>query len=580
MESTNSESTLPFYRQPYFWGIIGVLLLTFIVYSSYINNGLVWIDHQDIERGWGIVTLDHWTDAFTAPLSRSGFYRPLVVLSYSLDALLYKNWIPGYHLTNVLWQLAMVLVSIIITKRVFLFDNKKNLLIGLIAGIHPVTFLPVGVITYRQEIMVTLFSFLALLFYVEGRKKQQWRYGILALFCFILALWSKETAFAWIPALIIVWELFLRKETFSKLNINNETTSKFSFYYKLIVSLGGIVIMVLYIIIRKKIIPQLWNFPSVSMTISEHIGTRIKVIGIRLVELISPFKPSLSDATRIVTMLNVIVILIILFFIVLIFIVFKYHKKNPKIITLLLFLGIGLAPALNLLPPPRFNAPHYSYFSILIVAMLMVIGFEFLQKRTKQKLVWPSILTIYLLIMVISTFTAGFHFENDLTLFEPEIKRDPRYREAHFYVGTHYFREQNFEKAEQHLKLAITETLEIISFVDLPAAKMNLAGIYLAQGKLNEAEQLILEIDPAQTELPIQIPYNLALIAKERKEYGKVTALLEAIPIEQHTPESVLLLAQAYLLIGEEKKADFVLTSYFPGTTAIQLLDIKVQLRQ
>lgn len=576
--SLTKSSFVSSLKKKYFWGIAGVLLLTFLVHFSYINNGFVWIDHQDIERGWGVITSDQWTDAFTSPLGRASFYRPVVVLSYSLDAALSKDWIPGYHLTNVLLQLLVVLVSIITAKRIFFFDNTKSLLVGIIAGIHPLTFLPVGVITYRQEIMVTLFSFLALVLYVEGKRKQEWKYGIFSLLSFIAALGSKETAFVWVPALIIAWELWLRKETLSPVTKPENYDYKLSLLYRGGIFLGGIFIMVFYILVRIKILPRLWNFPATSMTISEHIGTRINVIGIRLVELISPLKPRLSDATRIVSVADAVAILLLFFFMFLIFIVWKYHHQNPRAITILLFLGIGLAPALNVLPPPRFSAPHYGFFSISIIAMLAVLGYESLQRKTKQKWFWPSVLMVYLSIMAFSTFTAGFNFENDLTLFEPELARDPYFREAHFYVGTYYFGQQDFDEAVMHLEAAVKETPGIISFVDLPAAKINLAGAYLALGKLAEAEQLLNEVHPGQAELPLQIPYNLALIARERNNYGKIISLLENVSIENHNFDSLLLLAQAYLKVGEERKADTLLISYFPQLTPEQREELKKSL--
>ncbi len=549
--------------------IIGVLLLTFIAHSSYINNGFVWIDHQDIERGWALIDLSDWNEAFTSPLGRANFYRPLITLSYSLDFAIYQDWIPGYHLTNILLQLIMVLVSIFTARKVFSFSERDSLIVGLITGLHPLTFLPVGVITYRQEILVTILSFLALLFYAEGRKKKKYIYAVLSLASFILALFTKETAFVWIPGLIITYEIFMNKK---------EEKNNSNLYYKLIMLIGSLAIMISYLFIRSKILPKIWNFPYYSMTISEYIGTRIKVIGIRLLELISPLKPSLSDATRIVSVANILVIFLLILFIVILILLVKNWKKSAAVTSLVLSLGIGLAPNLNILTPPRFSAPHYGYFCIPVFAMLLILGYNYLKKNIKQELLLKSALIIFILIMAVSTFAAGFRFKNDLTLFEPEVKNDPYYREAHFYIGSQYFRQNEFDKAAEHLELAVKETPKIISFVDLPAAKMNLAGAYMSQGKLDEAEKLILEINPSQTEFPAQIPYNLALIAKEKKDYNKVIEILEKISPSDHIDESVLLLIQSYLMTNQENKADELINIYFPELNTKERQNLKTNL--
>src|SRR3989338_8622921 len=152
----------------------------FLVFASFINNGFSWLDHGDIERGRAVLTLSNLPRAFISRFGQTGFFRPLVTVANSIDFALYGLWAPGFHLTNILLHLSASFAGALFISRLFSLNFREKLLILLIAGLHPLAFLPVGAISYRQELLLALFTYLTLYFHL--RKKL-----IPAYLCFLAA---------------------------------------------------------------------------------------------------------------------------------------------------------------------------------------------------------------------------------------------------------------------------------------------------------------------------------------------------------------------------------------------------------
>ena len=81
---------------------------------------------------------------------------------------------------------------------------------ALVVGIHPLSWLPAGAISYRPELLATLFTFLAVSLYVRSRESGSLRLGLLAIASFALGLCSKETVLPWTLALVAAWEVMGR----------------------------------------------------------------------------------------------------------------------------------------------------------------------------------------------------------------------------------------------------------------------------------------------------------------------------------------------------------------------------------
>lgn len=137
----------------------------------------------------------------------------------------------------------------------------------------------------------------------------------------------------------------------------------------------------------------------------------------------------------------------------------------------------------------------------------------------------------------------------------PETEKDKNFLEGYFYIADYHFKNNNLKKAEFSYEKANEDNKNVIAYVDKYSTKLNLAGVKLGLGKLDEAEKLLIELSEEKSgKHDINIIYNLALIYWEREDYKKVIDTIS--PIEfWDSAEPLLLLSKAYIASGLNKEA-------------------------
>ena len=186
--------------------LIIILLIAFLIHLSYLNNGFIWLDHGDIETGRTILSISKLSQAFFTRLGETKFYRPIVAILNSLDFYLFgiNPW--GYHLTNLLLFLLVYYSTYIFALNFFGLKQRESLFVALVAGIHPLSILPVGVISYRQELLAAAFTYLAVSAYIKARITEKSIPAVATAAFWLLAIFSKETALFWVPSFIFIRE--------------------------------------------------------------------------------------------------------------------------------------------------------------------------------------------------------------------------------------------------------------------------------------------------------------------------------------------------------------------------------------
>lgn len=137
-------------------------------------------------------------------------YRPVSVLSYTVDYSLWKLNPTGYHLTDILIHLGVCLLIFRIVLLIF-GDRLKAWLSAVLFTTHPVLAETVPAISRRQDTLMTFFLLAALVMFILHRQKDGRRGPYLAasivLYC--LSLGTKEAA-AIFPALIFIYLLLFK----------------------------------------------------------------------------------------------------------------------------------------------------------------------------------------------------------------------------------------------------------------------------------------------------------------------------------------------------------------------------------
>ncbi len=148
--------------------------LGFIIYSNTIGGKFLFDDNDTIVGNTYIRDFKHIKEIFTQDVTAGsgsiiGWYRPVLLLSYTVDYSIWQLSYYGYHLINILLQ---IFSSIVLFFIVFKLFNKirTSFLSGLIFLIHPVQTEAVSYISDRADLLLVFFlliSLLALQFFME-----------------------------------------------------------------------------------------------------------------------------------------------------------------------------------------------------------------------------------------------------------------------------------------------------------------------------------------------------------------------------------------------------------------------------
>lgn len=99
----------------------------------------------------------------------TGYYRPLINVSYWIDYRIWGMNAPGFRTTNLILHLlsCFVLYHLVL---LFVNDQRAAFLATLLFSLHPANTESVSLVVARNNILVTLFSLLSFYFYLKARE--------------------------------------------------------------------------------------------------------------------------------------------------------------------------------------------------------------------------------------------------------------------------------------------------------------------------------------------------------------------------------------------------------------------------
>lgn len=550
--------------------IIAVLLVIFLLHTTYILNSFVWLDHGDIEAGRAIIPLQHLSDMFLLRYGDTGFYRPVVTFFNSLDFAFYRGFAPGYHLTNVLLHLVVTAIVPVFLSIFMALTLPETIIVMLLFGLHPLTWLPTGAISYRPELLYSLFTLLTVILHKKARVSGKQWYGFLALLAFFLALLSKETALVIVPVLIVVWELSQRKESLKK---------RFISAWSLLFSEG--VIIALYLLLRFHAVPEVWKNAGISLSFTDALGTRFYVMDKMLMDFLIPIHIGLSDAVPITSLMSVSSAIFICFFIAFIWFVKKKGMHSFSGIFALLFV-VSLAPVFNIVSLPRFGSPHYGYLPLAIFCALIIVLLRWINKKNKKYSFITTVgLVMWIGVMAITTWQGGWQFKNDKLLFTPEVKADPHFLEGYFYLGNWYLQEHLYAKAAEQYNRAMAADAHVIAYSEQRSIRTNLAAVYMMQNRLDAADALLKEAEDLPTSEGItELIHNRMILDYKRQQYEKVLVLAQDRRAVPYSPIIYAIVEDSLRHLGKVKEADNIMKTLNTHLTKDQKIQLQYTLHQ
>ncbi|MBR3627963.1 MAG: hypothetical protein IKN42_03840 [Elusimicrobia bacterium] len=143
----------------------------------------------------------------------SSYYRPILSLSFAIEAFFIRDNLKFYHLTNII-----LFILVLYLFYLFCMELKLNSIITkfvlLLIAVHPMFVSVVVWIPGRNDSLLTVFFISSFVCFIRYVNTQKLRFAILFFLFFILSLFTKETFILLIPLYFIY--LFLYEYNVSK----------------------------------------------------------------------------------------------------------------------------------------------------------------------------------------------------------------------------------------------------------------------------------------------------------------------------------------------------------------------------
>ncbi len=532
--------------------LLGVLLFwQSLFFDLTLLDDQVWI----LDKHWILKDLTKMKDVlFNPDLVSAVFYRPVLSLSFMLDAQMYGQNLLGYHLTNILIHVLNSGLLFIFFLRLN-FTKEQSLWASLIFLAHPALTQAVVWIPGRTDSLLATFVLLSLLCWLDFLQSNRWGMFLLQNLFFVLALFTKETAV--VVPLFYVFLLLV-------VTVPRLVLKRLHFYF----GAWG-VLLISWLVIRSLVLghslgeplatalqKSLLNLPSLITYLGKvffpfnlstfpllkdlHPWYGLGAIAV----LVVSWKCSLQKRRRIMLLGLLWYLLFLLPSLFISFVDHEYRLYLPIIGILMFLFETDLVKKIL-----RFENLKYLLMSVSVVG-LAVLTFQYSQNYQGPLSFWEDAVkhsphsalahkNLGVVYYFKNDYTAAIDEDQDALMLNPqepmvynnlgliyaaanqvelaeqayqnEIKLNPEYASAHFNLGLLYFRDNKIEQAIASLQKAISIDPYLFQ------AYYQLASIYQRNGQLDQAKQCVEKLDSWGQ----PIPEELKIYLLERKGKGQ-----------------------------------------------------------
>jgi len=493
--------------------------LVFLIYGRTLAGDFVFDDRGIVEHQAILSNLNLLDKILTMPYLtaiEAGAYRPITVLSYTLNFLLFGAGPAGFHFINlILYALTGWLVYLFVDK---LFRRKLlAYLAGLIFLLLPIHAEAVANIIGRAEILALLFSLLAFWSLLKDKVGTGWKnYWPAGLWLF-LAMGSKETAIAALPvAALVVY--FKEKNFWARENLAKYAPAAAW-------SVAGVAA---YLALRLAVLGRAYFFNS-EVTMVENplrftefwprIFTALNVLAMYVKKSFWPLKlcsdysynqlPVINDFSNLGTIVGS---LILLFFVISIFLFFK---RRPFLALASAFFLFSIMPVANLLfPIGTIAGERLAYYPSLGLSFYLAWAFYKLFRLKFKTINYAAGILFVVLagFYGVSGFLRAGDWLTEKRLFTSAAQCAPGSVLSRSNLGATYYLAGDLANAKKEL-LAAQEIYD-----GYPKGVNNLGLIYWKEGDIKTARQYFSKA--LSYKFPFYGAYeNLALVSLEQ---GKI----------------------------------------------------------
>jgi protein O-mannosyl-transferase len=482
------------------------------------------------------------THAFTSHRTESVYYRPLLLVSYIVDYQIWKTNPMGYHLTNIILHILASILVFLLAELIFK-EPILSLVIGLVFALHPVQVESVAWIAGRNDILLTLFVLLMLLFYHAYRtaEKYRQRYLFFSILAFTAALFTKESA-AFFILLLPLHNRWLRRE--GKFLLPHwRVVSSYAWFF---------IVLAFYLFIRFQIFGSMIGAEKLYGKVPPI--SRIELIPAFIMEnlrlMILPIRLSIDHPLDKVLWTETPWIWISLFSIVLLITLAWWQRRKAITFTYgMTWIGIGLLPTLNIFPMAIPIFEHRLYIVLVGFSLGMVTLLQ--QARIFSDRTWTAIFFTVTVIAAILSYNRIPVWQNSEHLWMDAIEKTPSGSRPYMGIASYYI-----ERGAYAQSIPVLEKY-IVLRPDDPDGYGKLRQAYYVTGKRPEAAQLSRELVMLQPREPTRYLEAGILYDELHASDTALEFYRQGLALDPENFEMTFRLAIAYDRIQQPDSAEF-----------------------
>lgn len=459
--------------------LVFILVLTFVIYYSAIKNGFVnFDDERYILQNEAIKEISSQNIKTWVTTYFDGHYHPISQLSLAIDFKIASSSLASnfqihelkanfFHFMNILFHLLNVLFVFLLLKKLF-GRNEVAIIAALLFALHPINVESVAWASERKNLLFAFFFLTSLFNYVKFLKLEKRKYYLYSLILFLLAVLSKVTAVSLFFTLFII-EYLVEKKPFSKKH--------------LILKLPYLGIAVVFLIVASKAQSSAWDNNVVSYSFVDKIFLSSFGFVQYIVKTIAPFNLSVFypypfDIGKEISIIQYLSPVFV--FGVLILIIILIRKNQKEFAFGLAFFVLNIALLVKLFDIPQGNylmADRYSYIPSIGIFIVIAWAFVYLaDKFKKHRTTYLVVLSIYLIILGISTNIRVNIWENSTTLWTDVIENYPSYTFAYNMRGMDRVARQDYHGGVSDFQESIKLNPNV------PDGYMNIGMVFMNTG--------------------------------------------------------------------------------------------------
>ncbi|MFH1593682.1 MAG: tetratricopeptide repeat protein [Candidatus Omnitrophota bacterium] len=455
--------------------IIGILIVCLFAYHNSLDGGFIWDDQFLVQENEHIRSFSKVGNIFVSDLGagagfKTTFYRPIQMLTYTINYFFHGLDVRGYHLTNTLLH-SLVALSLYFFINLLYNDAKLSFLTSILFASHPIHTEAVAYISGRADMLAALFMLLSLIFYIRYLQRERGILFALGIICYIAALLSKESSII-LPALLILCCSALKKRIRFRYFSN---IMAITFIYSVLQ------IRMLSAIVRENElspIPLFQRIPGFFVAITNYV--KLLLVPTHLHMEYGHGGTSFFDTSAIIGLTITLLFLIY---------AFKKSKHDNKVFFSINWFFICLLPVANIFPVNAYMAEHWLYLPsigffllaahvllraytvkigrLLFAPLIAIILSFYICLTVLQNNYWSSPIVFYrrtshyatsslkvFLFLGITCVNTG-KMQEAINSFKKAILIDPYDAQAYNNLGVAYAKTKEFERAAASLKRAI-----------------------------------------------------------------------------------------------------------------------------